>query len=208
MGHSFGVSQKLYLGQIKSCNSFLSVVRRSKGNTHIAGWKDYIDRELAKRNPQNIYRNKFGSIFGAPDIVTSSIVLLVSKEPNITQILELEASSTMNTVYAASHSTMEKLTWECFASGTSVLDDYEDLSTSALALFNPLKSEEEYSDIVKNFREKNGRFLLLLSNESFQKTRLYRNWVFILGAHIHKKRILQNFEEEEPKELFFFTFDS
>ncbi len=218
-----------YLGQVKSCESFLSVLK-SKGYTRIAGWKAYIDRELAKRKPKENYKEEFGSIFAPPDVVTSSLDLLVSQKAKVTQILELEAGYGFNAVYAANHPLMKKATWKCFdskenedhlwfqgakhfspsekAAPLRVLDRVEDFSASVLALLNPLKSEGEYTKIVTKFREKNGKYLILLVKKSFKETYLYRNLLFVLGSEIVEEKISQRFEDEEPKELFFFTFGS
>ena len=213
-----------YLGQVKSCESFLSVLK-SKGDTRIAGWKAYIDRELAKRKPKENYKEEFGSIFAPPDVVISSLDLLVSQKAKVTQILELEASYGFNAVYAASHPLMKKATWECFdskenedhlwfqeakyfspsqkANPLRVLDGSQNFHSSVLALLNPLKSEEEYTEIVETFRAKKGKYLLLLSNKNCR-----RPWFNASRDQVIRKKISQRFEGEDPKILFFFIFRS
>ena len=213
-----------YVGQIKSCKSFLSVLR-SEGSTRIAAWKAYLDRELANRKPQESYKKEFGSIFAPPDVVTSSLDLLVSEKAKVTQILELEAGYGFNAVYAASHPMMEKATWKCFDSKENedhpwfqeakyfspsektnplcVLDGSQNFRHSVLALLNPLKSEEEYTEIVKRFKAKKGKYLLILADKNFKMP-----WLNTSRHQVIRKKISQRFEGEDPKILFFFIFRS
>jgi hypothetical protein len=217
-----------YAGQRKSCESFLSLLKDNSKKR--LSWQKIFSEELAARNPETLYKKQFGSIFAAPDVVTSSLDLLISQNAEVSQILELEAGYGFNAVYAANHPLMKKATWKCFdskenedhlwfqgakhfspsekAAPLDVFDRSQNFRSSVLALLNPLESEEEYTKIVTKFREKNGKYLILLVKKSFKETYLYRNLLFVLGSEIVEEKISQRFEDEEPKKLFFFTFGS